>query len=401
MKNCNEVIEILSLYIENELNEELCIELEEHIDVCSECRKELQELQQIANLCKSITEEELPENFKQQLHEKLVLVNGSENATKALIKPFKKILPQNYIRICASIAAVFIIAVMIKVLFPLSSVSDKTTESSPTKNFTTESAQAPAAAESKIANGTASSENIQAADEYGTVVDGSADTAKSINPQTTMKEKNGNSTDDVKLFSSEQPDLKASENEAEIKSDGEEKQMVVFDAVPTTKRIDAFSASASNVIRDTDITVRVENPDIELEKIRLKAVEFGAEFDERKAMDGAGGENTGESGKIRVTLRMPYTQYNPFVSSLKAVLGESFVVTASINSIDMNENINTLQTQISSLDKKISELAAMNQTAANEELEKLKTERENMQRELSNLKRDVQYISVCLDIIRK
>lgn len=69
---CEEVREILSLYIDNELNEEESSEIEKHLETCEECNREYEDLLTIKKLLTEIPQVQLPDNFKQDLHKKLV-----------------------------------------------------------------------------------------------------------------------------------------------------------------------------------------------------------------------------------------------------------------------------------------------------------------------------------------
>jgi len=71
MKNCGEIIELMSLYIDGELDSETKREFEEHIETCESCRSELYELKEIVDVLGEVEEVELPSGFKEQLHENL------------------------------------------------------------------------------------------------------------------------------------------------------------------------------------------------------------------------------------------------------------------------------------------------------------------------------------------
>ncbi|TYQ13330.1 UNVERIFIED_CONTAM: putative zinc finger protein [Acetivibrio alkalicellulosi] len=102
MKKCSEIMELIGLYIDNELDADLRAEFDEHIKVCENCKNEYTEQLEIVKLCNSIEEEELPEVFKEQLHEKLLKEKQRKN-------PLFFIKRRN-VRIISSIAAVILIA---------------------------------------------------------------------------------------------------------------------------------------------------------------------------------------------------------------------------------------------------------------------------------------------------
>lgn len=71
--DCIKVQELLSQYVDNMLDDNLNKEIEMHISACSECREEYELLMNIIDGCKKFDEEDLPQGFDKELHERLVL----------------------------------------------------------------------------------------------------------------------------------------------------------------------------------------------------------------------------------------------------------------------------------------------------------------------------------------
>jgi len=92
MMDCDKVKQLLSSYIDGELNEEEKIEFDNHIAKCSSCKEEFNDILKVLDILHSIPEVELPADFKEGLHKKLVEVKQQE------IRPFR-------IRILSSVAA--------------------------------------------------------------------------------------------------------------------------------------------------------------------------------------------------------------------------------------------------------------------------------------------------------
>lgn len=105
MKNCEEVLELLSLYIDKELDDVTVKAVEEHIESCSSCKAELCQLIEIVKMCNDIDEVELPDNFKESLHQKLVL--EQENMIIKMQENKKTI--RKMMKTVASVAAMFIL----------------------------------------------------------------------------------------------------------------------------------------------------------------------------------------------------------------------------------------------------------------------------------------------------
>ena len=70
--NCNEIRDNLSLYIDDELNEEEKVLLEEHLKNCPECSKELEEYKRIIQMLNELPDEEPPVGYCKRLHAKLL-----------------------------------------------------------------------------------------------------------------------------------------------------------------------------------------------------------------------------------------------------------------------------------------------------------------------------------------
>lgn len=83
--DCNDIKDMLSLYIDGELDDEEKLLLEEHIEGCDDCRKELEEYRKIIGMLSSLTDEEPPKGYCKRLHEKLVKAKAERPANKRVI----------------------------------------------------------------------------------------------------------------------------------------------------------------------------------------------------------------------------------------------------------------------------------------------------------------------------
>lgn len=77
--NCNEVRELLSLYIDDELDENEKLLVEEHLKTCEECQKELEEYKKIIQALQEIPDEEPPLGYCKRLHEKLLAAEAEKS----------------------------------------------------------------------------------------------------------------------------------------------------------------------------------------------------------------------------------------------------------------------------------------------------------------------------------
>jgi len=99
--NCDEIRELLSLYIDNKLEEEQMIEIERHLLVCDACKKEFEGIVLVINAMKNLPEVEIPAQFDSGLREEL------KKAAESSRKTDKKNKRIRY----SSIAAIFLIGI--------------------------------------------------------------------------------------------------------------------------------------------------------------------------------------------------------------------------------------------------------------------------------------------------
>ncbi|MDF2533314.1 MAG: hypothetical protein K0Q65_2895 [Clostridia bacterium] len=69
---CENIRELMSIYIDNEINEVDKAKFEKHIAQCPQCKEEYEILKDLVLECSEIDEVELPQGFREELHNKLV-----------------------------------------------------------------------------------------------------------------------------------------------------------------------------------------------------------------------------------------------------------------------------------------------------------------------------------------
>lgn len=112
MNSCDEMKQLMSLYIDGELNQALHTKFEKHIKACEACRSQLDEIKQVVEICRSFNEVELPPNFRSDLHNKLI--KASQNGPARNISIF---MPVKYIKLFSSIAAVLVLVFVLRWFF--------------------------------------------------------------------------------------------------------------------------------------------------------------------------------------------------------------------------------------------------------------------------------------------
>lgn len=110
---CLEVQELLSAFIDNKLDENKKKEMQEHIESCSQCKKDVNELNAIIAELSSLEDVPLPESFHERLHDALALEGEKIRNSKKLNHKNKWM---NWKRM-SSIAAVFLVGLFTVILY--------------------------------------------------------------------------------------------------------------------------------------------------------------------------------------------------------------------------------------------------------------------------------------------
>ncbi|MBB6214933.1 hypothetical protein HNQ80_001018 [Anaerosolibacter carboniphilus] len=112
--NCTEITELISLYIDDLLDEHTANMLQKHLKECEVCKQEYEELLSIKNMCNELPMIELPSNFEASLHEKLIRAK-EDHANVIEIgdsSPSKKKHNWKNWKVYTSIAALFIVLIL-------------------------------------------------------------------------------------------------------------------------------------------------------------------------------------------------------------------------------------------------------------------------------------------------
>lgn len=102
---CETVRNMISSYIDRDLNNIEKAELEKHLAECKECREEYESLLDIIAVCGNLEEVELPQSFRTELHQRLVEEKKKKNF-------FSGILGNNHMKMATGlVAAMLVIAI--------------------------------------------------------------------------------------------------------------------------------------------------------------------------------------------------------------------------------------------------------------------------------------------------
>jgi len=444
MKNCSEIRELISLYIDNRLDEVSAKELEEHIRSCKACSEELSFVKMMVEACSSSPEEELPANFREELHNKLLAVKESEDKKHKI-----KSLRNQYIKICSTVAAVLMLVVFMRGFFL--TINYKTADLN-TKSESKEQAQMEQTQMEQTqmeqtqmdravsgADENAGQSQVQAFNEKG-----SQPNAVTVSPQTSqadtenvqnspkrettgiqenpMVQRTNNTQEAPKLFETQQKEQVAVHPSKDSSPEEKETTKSIArgtdfglkeklstpppDCVADTKKADTADIIIN---KNTEITIKVAQPDIEAGKIRALAAGMDLQPTEKKPASTemtiqsttAAMLNQRPADNIQLILKIPETQYDKFEKLLKESYGVSFITENAVNTVDVTDTIIELNNKLNELNARISKLESGGNISNPDELTRLKTEIDKTTTEIDRLKTDSAYIQVIVTIVKK
>ncbi|HYE12177.1 MAG TPA: DUF4349 domain-containing protein [Patescibacteria group bacterium] len=108
---CENIRELMSIYIDNEINEVDKAKFEKHIAQCPQCKEEYEILKDLVLECSEINEVELPQDFREELHNKLL--EAKANKTGKLTQFMRS---TSWKPAAGAVAAVLILAISLNFL---------------------------------------------------------------------------------------------------------------------------------------------------------------------------------------------------------------------------------------------------------------------------------------------
>lgn len=70
-EDCKKYFERISEYLDGELDDDICHEIEAHLEECPDCRACLDSLKKTIQLCKEAVKEEIPPDIRERLRKNL------------------------------------------------------------------------------------------------------------------------------------------------------------------------------------------------------------------------------------------------------------------------------------------------------------------------------------------
>jgi predicted anti-sigma-YlaC factor YlaD len=79
---CSQLLGNLSVYLDGETSEALCVEIEHHLEACEDCRVVVDTLRKTIELVRDLPQPDLPEDARERLYKSLDLVEQLRSRDK-------------------------------------------------------------------------------------------------------------------------------------------------------------------------------------------------------------------------------------------------------------------------------------------------------------------------------
>jgi len=371
MRKCNEINELMSLYIDNLLDDSTRAEFEEHINTCASCREELDGLKKVIELCRNVDEVELPEGFREELHQKLVAEK------EKLYKSKGTNLLGKYIRICSTIAACLLISFFagrfIADNYFLPAKHDNMTKSAEIYNVQQEAAAGAGTSEAQEAEG------FTSADEDSAMFSISADSGYKLGGED-MPGTSRHTDTNERSFGLMTTNIRPLNNKninIEFKvSDGANAQAQI-------DRIKEFALNNGAEISDY------------LSPCFTEESEYGKE---KESINFTGKTNAAQPKPNVLYLKVYDENYAKFLDLLKSRFSDLNMEIGKLETKDCTEILNDLRAQLQDLDERIEEVEKNKSVSDPDELTRLKKERENVWVEMERLQLDSNYTFITVEL---
>jgi hypothetical protein len=358
MKNCTAIKELLSLYIEGELDNRTAGEVKKHLRCCSSCYREMEDIKRLMEACRQCEDEELPDGFQEQLHKKLTAESEKQKESR-----MRAVKVNKYIGIGSSIAAVLIMAVIIRGIW-FNSNTDKS-----------------------MAFGKHDKVTANASDK----VENPSSNAISNSAPSEKKEKENNTVNDV---------LEDACGSSFIKGVGKDNS---FDSQST--HITSRSSDGTN-LRNTlparsylktneDINISCKQPETVYNEIVKFAATKGELIDQNSTMQSNPSIATNDDKDIYILFKIKGSDFNEVKDALKSKFPDCEISFGNTATADITPEINDKNKQINEMTNALS-----SSDIGKEEADKIREEIESSKLEVSNMKNDSSYIFIKIKIYK-
>ncbi|HEY9061591.1 MAG TPA: anti-sigma factor [Pseudobacteroides sp.] len=422
MKKCEDIRELISLYIDGELKGDLLSEFEEHIRSCETCRNELEDVNSVIAMLNDTPEEDLPSNFKDELHEKLLREQTKKES-------FVSVVLSRYSHVFASAAGLLIIF-SIWVVYKNSFVS------------TNDTVPNVSSIQSYDSNGNEAKENGEI--EKFNLADGDKRVYSRFSKELTQdntKENSTGGTQDQKIIAgmADAPVITFSEKSSNPKYDPADKQTASVGngelafgkkygdiATPKARASSEPKSDVIAVLFDdsrssaADFTISASDPEAKSETLKKIAASLGGEehvlvnastsmnTDDLKAISSKASEAssdvfTAESNNTVAVLnfRIPGNNYSTFLQKLNETFGASNVKSNGVINTDNTKRKAEIEKEIAEIDKQIQSNANTTFWNNSAEHNTLVENKNGLNRELEEINKNSQYVTVTIRLQKR
>jgi len=79
-ETCRQLFAQLSEYLDRELDEQTCSEIDRHLDTCRPCRVCMETLKKTVDVCRNLDHEQVPPDFSRRLRDLIGQLSESEKS---------------------------------------------------------------------------------------------------------------------------------------------------------------------------------------------------------------------------------------------------------------------------------------------------------------------------------
>ena len=404
MHNCEKFEELLTLYIDHELDNTVMKQVEEHLKSCTECNNTFIMLSQIVSTCSHLEEVDPPEDFHQKLHQRLLEEKQRATGNKFVL------LGNKYLRVASSIAAGLLLVVLLKDFWPNLPLpaANKTSSFSVRQEAATEIKAAKVDIEAfdnglkmKEDKGVDSGSTLKIEDEASTVV--------SYNQ--TSDQKISNRVDNYNSYKeSQSPGTDTTSREDTISrtlvpardTEQQKKGNTIMDyKLGQTASSTSLPAVESKIttVHSVSMKMKSDKPDRTIEEIKTVYSNSGIKIEEAQqvTIQTNTTELVVENSKL-VRVRAVTSQYEKIKEALITAVGAPNIQVGEIISRDISLELKEINRKLDVLNQSISEME-VRRVMNNQELEMLKIEKANTLAAIQKLIFNAQYIDITINII--
>jgi hypothetical protein len=323
-----------------------------------------------------LPQQELPVDFKTELHEKLLAIADRQDSNVRSIRKSKGFL---FTKTFASIAAGMLLIFLVGSFYKYGLLSSMKTEDSTN-------------------NAALAAENPQVS-----MMDALGDSNRA--------DKAGVAAEAAKSFSSSAPN-DAGSFEIDRSASVQNRETALAGAGEMQKIETANSKLMT-------ITINADEPEIQAEKVKILALEKSGDLTEKSAYRVFNGTASSEekdtvimasmaeyadgtpAAQLNLDFIIPETQYEQFITALNTTFGEANVQIGAFVTEDVTDNLNSNIAKSNEYDNQIQDLQKKDNEKSSDEIKKIKEEKEIVDNEIEQIRLGTDFVNVTVLINRK